>query len=199
MNTIVENVTCTFCGCLCDDITVEVEDSKIVRARRVCANGRGVFVDYDPTPRRPTIAGREADWQEAIVEAAMILDRADSPLIYGLSSTAVEAQRKAVELADRLGSVIDTTSSVCHGPTGLAMQAVGEPSCTLGEVKNRADLLLFWGCNPAASHLRHFRRYSIMSKGTLTPNGRRDRAPRTGRRHRRIEDIPSEIDPPALR
>ena len=175
MNTIVENVTCTFCGCLCDDIIVEVEDSRIVRVRRVCANGRGIFVDYDPTPHRPTVAGREVDWEEAIVEAAMILDRADSPLIYGLSSTAVEAQRKAVELADRLGAVIDTTSSVCHGPTSLAMQAVGEPSCTLGEVRNRADLLLFWGCNPAASHLRHFSRYSIMSKGTLTPNGRRDR------------------------
>jgi formylmethanofuran dehydrogenase subunit B len=121
MNTIVENVTCTFCGCLCDDIIVEVEDSRIVRVRRVCANGRGIFVDYDPTPRRPTVAGREVDWQEAIVEAVMILDRADSPLIYGLSSTAIEAQRKAVELADRLGAIIDTTSSVCHGPTGLAM------------------------------------------------------------------------------
>jgi formylmethanofuran dehydrogenase subunit B len=175
MRAIVENVTCTFCGCLCDDIIVEVENNRIVRVRRVCANGRGVFVDYDPTPRKPTIAGREVNWEEAVAEAAKILAHADSPLVYGLSSTAVEAQRKAVELADRLGALIDTTSSVCHGPTGLAMQAVGEPSCTLGEVRNRADLLIFWGCNPAVSHLRHFRRYSIMPKGTLTPNGRRDR------------------------
>ena len=175
MRAIVENVTCTFCGCLCDDIIVEVENGQIVRVRRVCANGRGLFVDYDPTPRKPTIAGREVNWEEAVAEAAKILAHSESPLVYGLSSSAVEAQRKAVELADRLGAVIDTTSSVCHGPTGLAMQAVGEPSCTLGEVRNRADLLIFWGCNPAVSHLRHFRRYSIMSKGTLTPNGRRDR------------------------
>ena len=175
MSTLVKNVTCTFCGCLCDDIIVEVEDSRIVRVRRVCTNGRGIFVNYNPTLQRPTVAGREVDWEEAVVQAAKILVDSDNPLIYGLSSTAVEAQRKAVELADWLGAVIDTTSSVCHGPTGLAMQAVGEPSCTLGEVRNRADLLLFWGCNPAASHLRHFSRYSIMSKGTLTPNGRRDR------------------------
>lgn len=175
MSTLVKNVTCTFCGCLCDDIIVEVEDSQIVRVRRVCTNGRGIFVNYNPTPQRPTIAGREVDWEEAVVQAAKILVDSDNPLIFGLSSTAVEAQRKAVELADWLGAVIDTTSSVCHGPTGLAMQAVGEPSCTLGEVRNRADMLLFWGCNPAVSHPRHFSRYSLMSKGTLTPKGRRDR------------------------
>src|SRR5208283_3565884 len=119
MKTVVENVTCTFCGCLCDDIIIEVEDS---------------------------------------------------PLIYGLSSSACEAQRKAIELADLLGAIVDTTSSVCHGPTGLAMQAVGEPTATLGEVRNRADLLIFWGCNPAASHLRHFERYSLNAQGTLVPN-----------------------------
>lgn len=175
MSTVVKNVACTFCGCLCDDISVEVENSKIGRVRRVCPNGNGLFVNYDPASRRPTIAGREVDWEEAVAEAARILVRADSPLIYGLSSTATEAQRKAVQLADRLGAIIDTTSSVCHGPTALAMQAVGEPSCTLGEVRNRADLLIFWGCNPAESHLRHFSRYSLTPKGTLTPNGRQDR------------------------
>ncbi len=170
-----ENVVCSFCGCLCDDLAVEVDGGRITRVRRACANGRGLFTHYDPSPRRPRVNGREVDWDEAVAEAARILSASDSPLIYGLSSTATEAQRKAVELADRLGAMIDTTSSVCHGPTGLAMQAVGEPTCTLGEVRNRADLLVFWGCNPAVSHIRHFSRYSVTPKGMLTPNGRRDR------------------------
>lgn len=175
MKTIVENATCTFCGCLCDDIIVEVVDEKIARVRRACANGRGVFTDYDPTPGKPILAGREVEWQEAIAEAAQILLKADSPLIYGLSSSASEAQKKAVELADMVGAIIDTTSSVCHGPSGLAMQAVGEVSCSLGEVRNRADFLIFWGCNPAASHLRHFERYSLKPEGRYIPNGRKDR------------------------
>jgi formylmethanofuran dehydrogenase subunit B len=175
MSTVIENAVCSFCGCLCDDIVVEVDDGRIIGVRKACANGRGLFTHYDPAPRHPTVDGREVDWEEAIAEAARILNNADSPLIYGLSSTATEAQRKAVELADRLGALIDTTSSVCHGPTGLAMQAVGEPTCTLGEVRNRADLLVFWGCNPAVSHIRHFSRYSVTPKGMLTPHGRRDR------------------------
>jgi formylmethanofuran dehydrogenase subunit B len=175
MSTLVDNVVCTFCGCLCDDLSVEVESGRIVKVRRVCGNGRGVFTHYDPSPRKPTVNGQEVAWDQAIAEAARVLDAADSPLIYGLSSTACEAQRKAVALADSLGAMIDTTSSVCHGPTGLAMQTVGEPTCTLGEVRNRADLVIFWGCNPAAAHLRHFARYSVTPKGTLTPKGRRDR------------------------
>ena len=175
MKTIVENATCTFCGCLCDDIIVEVEDNRIVRVQRACANGRGVFIDYDPRPKRPIVAGREVEWEEAVLEAARILVQADSPLIYGLSSSASEAQMKAVELADLIGAIIDTTSSVCHGPTSLALQVVGEVSCSLGEVRQRADFLVFWGCNPAASHLRHFERYSLRPKGRYTPNGRTDR------------------------
>lgn len=175
MSAKVEHVACTFCGCLCDDLVVEVDDNRIMKVRRACVNGMGVFTEYDPTPRRPTVSGREVEWEEAVEEAADILKKADSPLIYGLSSSAIEGQRKAVELADRLGAIVDTTSSVCHGPTALAMQAVGEPGCTLGEVRNRADLIIFWGCNPAASHLRHFSRYSLTPKGTLVPNGRQDR------------------------
>lgn len=175
MKRVVENATCTFCGCLCDDIIVEVEDGRIARVRHVCANGRGVFMDYDPTPGQPTVAGREVEWEQAVVEAARILVEADSPLIYGLSSSASEAQKKAVELADMVGAIIDTTSSVCHGPSGLAVQAVGEASCSLGEVRSRADFLIFWGCNPAASHLRHFERYSLKPEGRYVPNGRKDR------------------------
>ena len=171
----IENAVCTFCGCLCDDITVEVDEDRISQVRGVCGNGRGTFTHYDPAPRPPTVRGATVTWEEAVAEAAHILSEADSPLIYGLSSTASEAQRKCVALADRLGAMIDTTSSVCHGPTGLAMQAVGEPTCTLGEVRNRADLLVFWGCNPAASHIRHFSRYSVMARGRLTAKGKKDR------------------------
>src|SRR5207302_11168028 len=40
---------------------------------------------------------------------------------------------------------------------------------------NRADLVIFWGSNPAESHPRHWGRYSTMPKGLFVPNGRKDR------------------------
>jgi formylmethanofuran dehydrogenase subunit B len=51
----------------------------------------------------------------------------------------------------------------------------GKPTCTLGEIKNRADFILYWGGNPAECHPRHFTKYALMPKGKFTPNGRKDR------------------------
>ena len=48
-------------------------------------------------------------------------------------------------------------------------------TCTLGEVKNRADLVVYWGGNPAECHPRHFTKYALMPKGRFVPNGRKDR------------------------
>lgn len=51
----------------------------------------------------------------------------------------------------------------------------GKVSSTLGEVKNRADLIIYWGGNPAECHPRHFTKYTIMQKGRFVPRGRKDR------------------------
>jgi formylmethanofuran dehydrogenase subunit B len=174
---VIEHATCTFCGCVCDDIDLTVAGGRITKARNACVLGKAWFLDHQPGDARPEalIAGRPATTAEAVEEAARILVGARYPVVYGLSDTTVEAQRVAVEIADILGACLDTTTSVCHGPSGIAFQAVGEPTCTLGEIKNRADLLIFWGGNPAESHPRHFTKYSVTPKGMFVPNGRKDR------------------------
>jgi formylmethanofuran dehydrogenase subunit B len=45
----------------------------------------------------------------------------------------------------------------------------------LGEVKNRADFIIYWGGNPAECHPRHFTRYTLTQKGKYLPRGRKDR------------------------
>jgi len=103
------------------------------------------------------------------------LVNAKRPLLYGFSSTECEAQGKGVELAEILGSLLDNTASVCHGPSLLAIQDVGAPTSTLGEYKNRADLVVFWGCNPVHAHPRHLGRYSEFVRGYFRKDGRNDR------------------------
>ena len=51
----------------------------------------------------------------------------------------------------------------------------GKVTCTLGEVRNRADFIVYWGGNPAECHPRHFTKYSLMPKGKFVPRGRKDR------------------------
>ena len=51
----------------------------------------------------------------------------------------------------------------------------GKVTCTLGEVKNRADFIVYWGGNPAECHPRHFTKYTLMQKGKFVPEGRKGR------------------------
>ncbi len=173
---IVEDATCTFCGCVCDDIELHVENNHIVQAKRACVLGKAWFYNHEveegPSCR---IKGQPASLEEGYDRAARILCEARYPIVYGLSDSPCEAQRVAVSIGDWIGGSVDTTTSVCHGPSGMAFQGVGEVTCTLGEVANRGDLIMFWGSNPAESHPRHFTKYSLMPKGMFVPRGRKDR------------------------
>lgn len=173
---IVQDATCTFCGCVCDDIDLKVQGDHIVEAKRACVLGTAWFLNHDVEDKPAClIEGQAASVEAGIERAAQILANSRYPLVYGLSDTTIESQRKAVAIADWVGGNVDTTTSVCHGPSGMAFQGVGEVTCSLGEVRNRADLVMFWGSNPAESHPRHFTRYSLMPKGMFVPNGRKDR------------------------
>ena len=176
---IINDATCTFCGCVCDDmhLTVDLDTNKITKAENACVLGRAWFKEHGIDKDRPfaLIEGRDASTEEAIEASAQILANARFPLIYGLSDTTCEAQRQAVAIADMIGANLDTTTSVCHGPSGMAFEGVGESTATLGEIRNRADLLVFWGGNPAESHPRLFTRYTVTAKGMYIPQGKKDR------------------------
>ena len=90
------------------------------------------------------IEGQPATVEDGIERAARILAEARYPIIYGLSDTTSEAQRVAVSIGDWIGGCVDTTTSVCHGPSGIAFQDVGEVTCTLGrdQEPRRPDHLL---------------------------------------------------------
>jgi formylmethanofuran dehydrogenase subunit B len=173
---VVRDVACTICGCVCDDLTVSVRNNRVVGLQPACPLAQPWFLSLGDAPAATArIAGRPVPLDAAIAAAADLLRASRAPLIYGLSRSSTEGQRAAVRLADRLGGTIDTTASRCHGPSIVALQQVGESTCSLGEVRNRCDLVVFWGSNPVLSHPRHLERYSGDAAGLFVPHGRRDR------------------------
>jgi formylmethanofuran dehydrogenase subunit B len=152
-------------------------DGEIAEVENACSLADPYFAALRTAGRPPTarIRGVAAPLEEAVSETARILRACRAPLVFGLSRSSTDGQRAAVRLADQLGANIDTTASVCHGPSIMAIQQVGESTCSLGEVKNRADLVIFWGADPVESHPRHFERYSVEPAGFLIPRGRPDR------------------------
>lgn len=175
---IIKDAICSFCGCLCDDINVEVDEGRVQRVRHACRLGSSKILGHGriehPMVRKD---GRlvEASFQEAYDRSAQILLRANKPLLYGWASTSCEAAKKGILLAEEVGAVIDSTATVCHGPSVIGIEEKGLPGATLGQVKNRADTLVFWGCNPVEAHPRHSLRYSSNSVGRFTPQGREGR------------------------
>jgi formylmethanofuran dehydrogenase subunit B len=174
----IEDVVCPFCGCLCDDLVVEVEETRVVSVENGCTLANEKFMgDHRlKTPIRRTEKGwEETSYNEAIRETAEILCDADRPLLYGWSGTHGEAQSIGIHLAELLGALVDNTSTVCHGPSIMAIQEVGHPGCTLGQVKNRADLIVYWGTNPIDAHPRHMSRYTTFADGFFLKDAFRDR------------------------
>jgi formylmethanofuran dehydrogenase subunit B len=173
---VVENFACTGCGCVCDDLRVTVAGDRIVRAERACVLAEPWLLGQShERPPAAEMEGQAVPLEEAIAGASRILAQARYPLIYGLSRSSTEGQSAAVALAESLGATIDTTASLCHAPSVIAQQQVGKVTGTLGEVRNRADLVVFWGSDPVSTHPRHWERYSVNAAGRFIPGGRRDR------------------------
>ena len=171
-----KHVVCPGCACVCDDIALTFADGRLSRFEPPCDLGERWFRTHAADVDSPAeIEGNYVEFGAAIERAAEILRQADYPLVFGLSRSATDGQRAAVNLAEQIGAVIDTTASLCHGPSIMALQEMGEVTCTLGEIKNRADLVIFWGCHPGASHPRHAERYSVHAPGKLVPGGRAGR------------------------
>jgi len=174
----IKDAVCSFCGCLCDDINVEVENGKVSRVRHACRLGSSKIMGHERIEKPMIRKGGSlvtASFQEAYDLAAKILLSSAKPLLYGWASTSCEAAKKGILLAEEVGGVLDSTATVCHGPSVIGIEEKGLPGATLGQVKNRADTIVFWGCNPAEAHPRHSLRYSSNSCGKFTPQGREGR------------------------
>jgi formylmethanofuran dehydrogenase subunit B len=162
--------TCAGCGCGCDDIEVAVADGALERLIRTCTIGDEWFAERTadaPAPAR--VDGREVDLAEAVETAAAILGEARLPLVCGLGQTDCESQRAAVALAEATGAVIDPSGPL-EGAVGAASLEIGLSTATLGELRDRAELVVVWRADPVVSHPR------------LLPRLRLDRAGRAAGR-----------------
>jgi formylmethanofuran dehydrogenase subunit B len=115
---VVKNATCTFCGCVCDDIELHAEGDRIIKAKNACSLGESWFRNHTAERLYPDalIDGKPATVDAAVEAAADFLYRAHMPLVYGLSNITCEAQREASPWpADRRRDDSHTRSDTVHG------------------------------------------------------------------------------------
>ena len=165
--------TCLGCGCACDDIDLKVEDNRIVEARHACPLGVTWFGD-GRVPARARVAGRDTSIDESVAAAARLLTTSARPLVYLAPDISCETQRTGIALADALRATLDTVTSSTAMPSLLAAQELGRAGATLGEIRNRADIVAFWAVDPSLRYPRYWTRYAPEPAG-LYVEGRASR------------------------
>jgi formylmethanofuran dehydrogenase subunit B len=169
----VSHAVCLGCGCACDDIEVTVRNGRITSAINACPIGVEWYGD-GTVPGKIMVRGARATMEQATRAVADLL-RAGPALIYLAPDITTEAQRAAIELADRCGARLDSVTSDTAAPGILVGQRRGRATATLGEIRNRADLLVFWAVDPATRYPRFLARYAVDPSGTQVPKGASDR------------------------
>jgi formylmethanofuran dehydrogenase subunit B len=174
-STRVEHVTCLGCGCGCDDIAVTMRDGRIVETSPPCPVGRAWFGDGS-VPWEVLQDGKPAGLEETLTRAAdLLLKSRGRVLVYIGPDISTQAQAGALALADLLQATVDTATSNTAAAGLLAAQRRGRATATLGEVRNRGDVVVFWGTDPAGRYPRFESRYAPEPAGTQVPNGRASR------------------------
>ena len=153
----VENVTCPFCGLLCDDLTVERDVTGNLNVIKNGCQKSVTFFGRSPQAPSPRVGGKPVAIEEAVAKAAEILGKAKLPLFAGLG-TEVQGMRAVMSLADKTGAVLDHMNSNGFMRNIQVIQNSGWQITTLAEVRNRVDLLVIVGTDIVSVFPRFFER-----------------------------------------
>ncbi len=162
--------TCTGCALLCDDIEAIVENNRIKETRNTCRRGAARMKGCI-NRLAPSVNHKQTDIESSIKKAVEILRNASSPMLFGWSNSTCEAQLKGIRLAKKLSAVIDDTSSFCQG---LLIEKILQKkfrTCSLEDIRNKADVLVYWGSDAQDSEPRHLSRFSYFPRGEFRQRG----------------------------
>jgi formylmethanofuran dehydrogenase subunit B len=158
-------VTCLGCGCGCDDLTVKVRGGRIAEVSPPCPLALRWFGD-GTISGDIRVDGRPATIEQAIAAAADVLAGGGTPLVVMAPEITTEAQRVAIAVADTLGAEVDGGTSDTAAAGIAVAQRRGRAAATLGELRNRADAVLFWAVDPRDRYPRYLERYAAAATAT---------------------------------
>ena len=148
---------CTACALLCDDGVVHRVEG---RFERLCGRGADAFrCAAAATCPAATIDGRPAAVAAAIATAAGRRGGARRVLVTGLNDVTIEGVTAACDVAETLGAALSPAGENARHPGGPTIARCGEITAAWEELRDRADLVIFWGHDPAGSQPRFVERF----------------------------------------
>lgn len=149
---------CTACALVCTDLLPRTgqcdRGDEALRLRRAessvprLARIDGAWID-----------GAAADADAAIAEAASRLRAARRVLVTGLGGVTVEECRLACDVAEALGAAVAAAAPAIDAADPAALARSGAVTAAWEELRDRADLVLFWFHDPSPSLPRFVARF----------------------------------------
>lgn len=144
---------CTACPLLCEDVVASLPaactpGAAAFAAARTAAAGPAAWLDGVPCARAA-----------ALERAAAALIAAHRVLVTGLAGTTLEGIAAACDLAETLGAAVDPAESGMNMAAGPTIARVGSITAEWEELRDRADLVVLWFCDPATTHPRFIERF----------------------------------------
>ncbi|MCC9605747.1 hypothetical protein LOC68_21395 [Blastopirellula sp. JC732] len=165
------DVVCCGCSCLCDDLQVVVDANRVTQLTPVCPHASSYFA-VTGAAADCRIDGKEVSLEQGISAAGKMLDAAKAPLLLGLGEMTIDGQRAALDWADRLGAYVDAGNPAEPDPSGVVLQSTGMITATLGEIRDRADVILFWNADPQTTQPRYMERFALDAAGRFIGGSR---------------------------
>ena len=164
-------ILCPFCGLGCGDIGIDLDDSGIAPRPSGCPQADRLFRRSLSVATDARLAGTPVPVDRAVAEAARLLGSARAPLIAGLAAD-VEGVLAALTLAARIGATVDHERSDALFRNLAVLRRFGWSVTTLAELRNRCDLVLVVGRDPAAAFPRLWERWVAPAPAFVPGGGR---------------------------
>ncbi|PWC88391.1 formylmethanofuran dehydrogenase [Azospirillum sp. TSH100] len=162
---------CPFCGLGCGDIGIDRGEAGISARPTGCPQADRLFHRSAPVPTDGRMGGTPLSIDDAIAKAAQLLGASRAPLIAGLAAD-VNGVLAALTLAERIGATVDHERSDALFRNLAVLRRFGWSVTTLAELRNRCDLVLVAGPDPAAAFPRLWERW-VAPEPAFVPGGAR--------------------------
>lgn len=133
-------VVCQACSLACDDLVITVAETGGFSLTPGCGWAEAAYqaaaAGVTPSPPADADFARAASW----------LAHAVAPVIIGLQGLPVEAQRAGLLLAERRRARVVPIAAGLAGLASRVLTQTGGVHATFGEIRDRADLVVLWGC-----------------------------------------------------
>lgn len=149
------SLCCPFCGLGCDDLSLR-NDERLSVETRGCPIAGARFADLLSTPgtgHHPRVLGESVQLEQALAEAARLLKSARLPLFTGLRGDLTDL-RGVLPLAALCGGMLEHADGAALAGTARVVEETGWLVTSLGEARNRPDLVVIVGDGVLASFPR---------------------------------------------